>query len=129
MNWIETPVVRSFFEERLAAGWDNRPEKGDLRVRYDGQYRFKAVAAKGWARGVQLGRFDGDLEHWREGLSDDSSVHEFSAGRRVVFRLTSRADFDFFDSSVNERLRSVEWKRRLDHSADASDDHESRGTT
>lgn len=107
---IESDPVRDFLQACLRDGWDNRLSKRVVSVNIGGKRRLKAECRSTYARGVQLGRFEGDLDFWRSGLSDPESVKSFFRNDRVLMSLQTEEDFRFFAEKGRQKLAQVEWE-------------------
>lgn len=63
----------------------------------------------GFSGASQYGRFDRDIDFWRNGLSEPAQVRLVSQDRGLNFRLFSDKDYSFFHGAVTGSLQSVIW--------------------
>ena len=59
-------------------------------------------------------RFDGDVEFWRQRLSEPDGVEAVKGGRSLRFWLRSAADFAAFQAAVSGELTRVVFRGRED---------------
>jgi hypothetical protein len=111
LDSLPNPVVADFFRSELAQQRESALSKEELRYRIDGTRRWnvharaKAAHAYVW----QLGRFEGDLEFWRQLLSRPDDVGSVKGGRALSFALETAADFSYFEKAVKHDLAAVAW--------------------
>ena len=119
-------AVTKFFRERLEAGQHNRPAKGDIGF-------SQAGGKKGWyvavqqnrANVFQKGSFDGDLDFWRDKISDPNTLTRRPSGV-LTFNLSTEQDFSAFQQAMktvatNIRLTSTELRDDEDAENDSLD--------
>ena len=103
---------KEFFRNRLSQG-QSTTQMG-LTFCVGGRTRWCVDLCKKWARVIQKGRFAGDDEFWRLRLS---AAREFvrtkRAGKHLIFRLVSGADFRSFQNIADNELAAFLW-----HSSD-----------
>ena len=101
--------VVSFFRKRLDAGQHSRIPKRDMAF-------SDAKGNKGWyvqiqqdaAHVVQGGRFDGDLEFWRQRVSQPDAVRaRDNDPRKLVFKLYTDQDITAFEQVMNTNASSI----------------------
>ena len=78
----------------------------------------------GFSGATQYGRFDGDIDFWRNGLGEQAQVRLVSHERRVNFRLFSEKDFTFFREAITDKLQSVKWPESAAEEDDDVDEKE-----
>ncbi|MFH1157880.1 MAG: hypothetical protein V1721_03220 [Pseudomonadota bacterium] len=69
---------------------------------------------KGEAWVQQGGRFNGDEDYWKEGLSLEDKVEVRGGGKCLRFYLESKSDFDFFWQSITEKLKDIAFTHKRD---------------
>lgn len=107
---IRNPEIRTFFITGPDRGWA-RPYPRERRLVFrDGSgkegWRVEARYRRDYAWTMQNGRFDGDVEFWKEKLSAAHSVRVLRGGARVYFHLLP-ADLTGFVQLVTEELRAI----------------------
>ncbi|HAN96591.1 MAG TPA: hypothetical protein DCQ98_03770 [Planctomycetaceae bacterium] len=106
---VENPALAQFFREQLAAGRESYLRKRYLHFRIDGRRRFSVRAARAHAYVRQYGRFDGDLDWWRQRLSDPESIRPVRRGSALSFSLKSLGDFQALQNAATRELHAVAW--------------------
>jgi hypothetical protein len=105
---LENPEVVSFFKRAIADGAEAYLRKRSVRFRVGGKRRWSVSARKSHAYSWQHGRFEGDVEYWKGGLSDASDVKQVENGQCLSFLLTTKDDYDFFRKSAST-LQPASW--------------------
>jgi hypothetical protein len=124
------PAVKEYFASQLKAEPPRENNLGsNARLHYrvpptrDGIRRWRLNLRMERAVCVQNGRFEGDVNFWRERISDADSVVTVKSGLR--FFLSTAADFAAFDEALAEvSRRNVGW---MDSRED--DDGEEQGVS
>jgi len=113
-------AIREFFEEILSQ--NPRRSKSGHAVVFPpmGKMRFRVMPRKQSARVRQLGRFDGDEQHWSALAS--RPVKAVSGGRSLVFDLSSAAAIDLFRRFIDTDLANTSWRNVPLESNDVDDD-------
>ena len=108
---ISNAAVKSYFEQEVAAGRESYLRKRILRYRHEGKRRWFMAARTKNAYVWQQGRFDGDVDFWKSGLSDPEVVKPVKDGQCLRLFLDSAADFRFFHNAATQQLQlqSIEW--------------------
>ncbi|MBM4049866.1 MAG: hypothetical protein FJ279_32625 [Planctomycetes bacterium] len=106
---LRNPDLADFVRAELERGARALIRMRALRYRHGERNRWQIRVRKAEGRGTQGGRFDGDVEYWKRGLSQPDRVEALGEGRYLRFYLKEKADFDFFLGSVTTRLRDVVW--------------------
>lgn len=108
---ISNPAVKSYFEQEVAADRESYLRKRILRYRHEGKRRWFMAARTKNAYVWQQGRFDGDVDFWKSGLSDPEVVKPVKDGQCLRLFLDSAADFRFFHNAATQQLQlqSIEW--------------------
>ena len=106
---IENPDVLNYFKKQLAENRESYLRYRDIIFRIDGKRRWFVKARQSSAYVWQRGRFDGDIEFWKGGLSDPLSIDPVKKGKCLRFYLTARKDFKFFHKAFTTELQDVDW--------------------
>ena len=106
---VENSALVAYFQQQLQENRESYLLKRILHYRLDGKRRWFVAARKAKAYVWQQGRFDGDVDFWRESMSTPDDVKPVKDNQRLRFFLTTEEDFRFFDEAVTEKLKSVEW--------------------
>src|SRR5262249_21721136 len=80
-----------------------------LRYRVVGKRRWSIAARRQRAYVWQQGRFDGDLEFWRSGLSQPDQVKPVRDDRCLSFPLTTDSGFNVFPLAATDKLLNAKW--------------------
>ncbi len=111
---VSNPAVIAFYRQQLSDGRECYLRRRILHFRIDGKRRWFVAARRDGCYVWQQGRFDGDLEFWRAGVSDPSSVKPVKHGKCVSQFLTTEQDFQFFQDGATRRLLSTHWTTAVD---------------
>lgn len=57
----------------------------------------------------QRGRFEGDVDFWRHGLTKSDEVRPVKDGECLRLFLYTADDFEYFRQAATEKLQSAEW--------------------
>lgn len=109
---IENSVVAQYYRKQLDENRESYLRKRILHYRIDGKRRWFAAARQARSYIWQHGRFDDDIEFWRNGLSDVNSVKPVKDGKCLSFFLATKEDFDFFHTAATDKLLKAEWTAR-----------------
>jgi hypothetical protein len=109
LDKVTNAAVVAYYKKELEAGRENYLRKRYLRYRLAGKRRWNIIARRQRAYVWQHGRFDGDLEFWRGGLSQPDQVKPVKDDRCLSFLLTTESDFSFFKLAVTEKLLNATW--------------------
>ena len=104
----------AFYKARLAANQNSRLERRTLIYEIGGKRRLILHCRTKNVYVWQRGRFDGDIDFWRKGLSDKALVKSVKGGRCLSFSLVTRNDFDFIQTAYAGQLQAVPWTYELD---------------
>jgi hypothetical protein len=107
-------ALADFFRRHLATDINNNLKFLDLHFSIAGKRRFtvKLKPPKDCAAGIQRGRFNGDLDFWKNRLSSPDSVRpgaKIKGGDIVRFALSTNQDFSAFEKAVNQELQTASW--------------------
>ncbi len=122
---IENPAIVAFFREQISGDREASLKKRILFYRLDGARRWFVQAGRAHAYVWQYGRFDDDLEFWRERLSVPDSLRRLAQGKSLRFRLETTSDCEAFHTAATRDLQTVTWiANPLEEAADepSSDD-------
>jgi hypothetical protein len=113
---VTNPAVAAYFKKEVnaRAGVDCYLRKRIIRYRVGGIRRWSLAARRQTAYGWQDGRFDGDLDYWRGGLSQPDLVKEVKGGRCLSFSLSTDRGFQFFHHAVTQQLVGKTWTKTAD---------------
>lgn len=109
-NWeaaiaqILNPDEVAFYQSRLKNGQEFNLNKRTLVYRIGDKRRFSLYGRKKLAYAWQRGRFEGDLEHWKSGLSSPELVKPVKRNRCLSFTLVTSSDFTFFQETFEKLL-------------------------
>jgi len=106
---IANPAVTSYFEKEIDASRESYLRKRILRYRVGGKRRWFLAARNKNAYVWQQGRFEGDIEFWRKGLSDPEVVKPVKDGQCLRLFLETANDFQFFHDAATQKLQSTAW--------------------
>jgi hypothetical protein len=123
---VSNRALVEFFEKQLDENRESYLRKRILHFRVDGKRRWFVAARQARAYVWQHGRFDNDVEYWKQGLSELASVKPVKRGRCLSFFLESQDDFQFFQKSATSGLLKAAWSGCVDteDSEDAEGDSE-----
>jgi len=107
---IANPAVISYFEKEIAANRESYLRKRILRYRIAGKRWWFLAARNKNAYVWQYGRFEGDVEFWKNGLSDPEVVKPVKDGHCLRLFLESASDFEFFHDAATRILQSTAWQ-------------------
>jgi hypothetical protein len=93
---VTNPAVVSFYRQRLAENVRNNLRRCTLIFSIGGRSRFGMRARARHAGVRQRGRFDDDVQFWRERLGDEANIHPIADGRALRFSLTTTPQFEAF---------------------------------
>lgn len=110
LTGVTNPAVKAFFEQELAKGCDSYLLKRSLRYQVGGKRRCSVAARNKNAYLWQVGRFEGDVEMWREGINNPSDVKAVKRNTCVRVFLQTPQDFAFFTEMISKRLPNVVWQ-------------------
>ena len=105
----------TFYKARLAANQKSRLERRTLIYEIGGKRRLILHCRTKNVYVWQRGRFDGDIDFWRKGLSEKALVKSVKGGHCLSFSLVTRNDLDFFQTAYAGQLQAVPWTYELDH--------------
>jgi hypothetical protein len=80
-----------------------------LRYRLEGKRRWTVRARSRYAYVAQRGRFEGDVDYWRAGLSQPDQVEPIADGRNLRFHLYTEQDCKFFHQAATQELVKRNW--------------------
>lgn len=109
LSGITNNSVVSYFKKELEASRESYLRRRTLRYRVAGKRRWFMAARNKNAYVWQHGRFDGDVEFWRDGLSKPEDVKPVKNGECLRLFLNSSDDFHFFYDAATKKLQSTEW--------------------
>lgn len=106
---VENPTLVSYYRQQLDANRENYLRKRILHFRLDGKRRWFMAARKAKAYVWQHGRFDGDIEFWRKGISVPDEVKPVKEGTCLSFFVSTEDDFCYFHQAATKDLQKSEW--------------------
>lgn len=107
---VSNPAVKDYFAAQLKDGRENNLGSNarlHYRLPQNGRRRWRLLARKESAFCVQNGRFEDDVDFWRERISDPDSVATVKVGLR--FSLLTADDFLAFHKAATDVLSNVRW--------------------
>jgi hypothetical protein len=107
---ISNTAVASYFEQELASNRESYLPKRTLRFRVSGRRRWNVDARNKNAYAWQIGRFDGDIDFWRKGLSKPEGVKPVKDGECLRFFLETDGDLEYFHDAATHRLQKTAWQ-------------------
>ena len=96
LSAVANNAVASYFKQEIAASRKSYLPKRILRYRVAGKQRLFVTARKKKAYVWQRGRFDGDVEFWKQGVSESDGVEPVKNGECLRFFLNTEEDLQFF---------------------------------
>lgn len=109
LSAITNTAVTSYFKQEIAANRESYLRKRILRYRVAGKRRWFLAARNKNAYVWQEGRFEGDIEFWRQRLSKSDDVEPVKRGECLRLFLNTADDFQSFHDAATEKLQSSEW--------------------
>ena len=106
---VANNAVASYFKQEIAASRKSYLRKRILRYRVAGKRRWSVTARKKNAYAWQHGRFDGDVEFWKQGVSESDGVKPVKNGKCLRFSLNTEEDLQFFHDAATRKLQAGEW--------------------
>ncbi|WP_417737038.1 hypothetical protein [Rosistilla oblonga] len=115
-NWeqalenVANSDLATFYKQELEADQESYLRKRILRYRLSGKRRWFVAARKERAYVWQHGRFEGDIDFWKNGLTKPDEVKPVKDEACLRLFLHSAEDFRFFKDSVASGLASKTWE-------------------
>lgn len=106
---MENPELVTYYNEELAANRECYLRKRILHYRIEGKRRWFVAARKAKAYVWQNGRFDGDIEFWKKGVSVPDEVKPVKDAKCLSFLLATKGDFQFFHQAATKELQKTDW--------------------
>ncbi|HBJ34234.1 MAG TPA: hypothetical protein DDZ51_05600 [Planctomycetaceae bacterium] len=106
---VSNLAVTSYFEREVSADRESYLRKRILRYRVAGKRRWFLAARNRNAYLWQQGRFEGDVDFWKKGLSNPDDVKPVKSGQCLRLFLYTTGDFQFFHDAASRQLQSAEW--------------------
>jgi hypothetical protein len=106
---VSNMALVAYYKKELHSGCENYLPKRYLRYRIAGKRQWFVAARRQRAYVWQHGRFEGDVEFWRNGLSQPDQVKPVKDDRCLSFLLTTDSDFSFFKLAATEKLLNAKW--------------------
>jgi hypothetical protein len=103
----------TFFQQQIDQGVPKDGKNRNLHYRIGQRIRWYVAVRKNCAYVWQSGRFEGDEDYWREGLSRPETVApvcEDQPTRCLRFHLFSDSDFSFFLKTYQQQAASLVWE-------------------
>lgn len=111
LEQIENPAVVDFFRSELRRGVDSYlGNKRRLTYRVGRAGRINVHAHNKHAYVWQHGRFDGDVEFWRDQIGTSADVELKADDDRLRFYLRTVKDFERFLDAVENTLPTIEFR-------------------
>ncbi len=109
LDKVSNAALVAYYLKELEAGRENYLRKRTLRYRIARKRRWSVAARRQKAYVWQSGRFDGDIDFWRSGLSQPNQVKSVKEDRCLSFLLTTDSDFNYFQLAATQKLLSTDW--------------------
>lgn len=109
LSGVTNNAVTSYFKKEIAANRDSYLPKRIMRYSVAGKRRWHMAARNKNAYVWQLGRFEGDIDFWRNGLSKPDVVKPVKNDECLRLFLNTPEDFQYFHNAVINSLQSTEW--------------------
>ena len=106
---VDNRALVSYYRQQLDANRENYLRKRILHFRIDGKRRWFMAARKAKAYVWQNGRFDGDIDFWRKGISVPDEVKPVKEGMCLSFFVSTEDDFRYFHQAATRDLMTREW--------------------
>ena len=106
---MNNPAIVSYFIREIEAKRDNYLTRRSLRYRLENKRRWTVRAGSRYAYVAQRGRFEGDVDFWRAGLSQPDQVEPIADGRSLRFHLYTEQDCKFFHQVATQELVKKKW--------------------
>ena len=110
---VANAAVASYFKQEIAANRESSLPRRVLWYRVAGKRRWAVTAHKKDAYVWQLGRFDGDVEFWKQGVSESDRVDPVDNDECLRFYLNTGEDFQLFHDAATRNLEESEWRGAL----------------
>lgn len=114
LHGVTNPAVINFFRKQLENGVEQYLPKRRLRYKIDGKRRWHVHVRRDKAYSWQHGRFIGDEDYWKKGLSSPEDVVPVDKGKSLRLHFVTEEDFRFFLKSASNDLCKVDWIDQLD---------------
>lgn len=101
--------LAAFFEKELAAGQESYLRRRGLRYRIDGKRRLHVFGRRKVAYVWQSGRFERDVEFWKERIGEHAEVEEVRNGRALRFYLRTAEDCRRFAEAAHKGLDGMKF--------------------
>lgn len=114
-NWrdvfadIKNPAVVEYFQKEISDGRESYLRHRALRYRLNDKRRFHVCARRKLAYVWQAGRFENDLEFWRNRIGSGAGVEPVQNGKSLRFFLSSIEDFKKFRDAYDNDLTNVDF--------------------
>jgi hypothetical protein len=124
---VNNPAIVAYFRREIETKRDNYLARRSLRYRLEGKRRWTVRARTRYAYVAQRGRFEGDVDYWRAGLSQPDQVEPIADGRNLRFHLYTEQDCKFFHQAATQELVKRNWtvataEEELDEEGDGQAD-------
>lgn len=110
---VTNAALVAFYKKELAAGQENQLRKRYLQYRIAEKRRWFVAARRVGAYVWQHGRFDGDVDFWRSGLSQPDQVKPVKDEQCLRFSLSTDEDFQCFRQAATTKLLDAKWTETL----------------
>jgi hypothetical protein len=109
LSSVNNQALVNFFRTALANNQEHYLAKRELLFRITGTRRWFMAARREYAYVWQFARFDGDLDFWKEGLSEPTTVCPVNDSAGLRPRLVTVNDFQFFKDAASQTLLQTNW--------------------
>ena len=106
---IKNPAIVEFFQKEMKAGRENYLRHRVLHYRLNDKRRFHVCARRKSAYVWQSGRFENDVDFWKNRLGLQAKIEPVQSGRSLRFFLSSPQDFNTFRDAYDNHLTKTEF--------------------
>ncbi len=111
LRTLLNPELAAFVKGQIGKpGRRDKFRQGTIRLWRGGRRLFYIGIKREFARVVQVGRFDDDIQFWRSRLSPLAGVAERNGRSEVTFRLRAASDFEAFDRAFDIELAQTAFR-------------------
>jgi hypothetical protein len=106
---IANKNVKEFFESEIVSGRSFYLRKRSLKYLLSGRDRWSVTARQNNAYVWQVGRFENDIQFWKDKITNVATVKSVKDGKCLRMNLESKSDFENFFRAASNELLSVNW--------------------
>jgi hypothetical protein len=106
---ISNQAVVDFFKEQLDANRESYLRRRVVHYRVDGKRRWWVAARQKNVYVWQQGRFENDVEYWKQRLTNQDSVKPVKNEKCLRMFLENKKDIEVFNRAATNELQSAKW--------------------